>query len=70
MLQRVLFGEITKDENTKLTDLDWREKAGLLPLVAMAIIMGVAPMLFLRASQPTVNALSNAVKMPIIRAAK
>jgi NADH-quinone oxidoreductase subunit M len=70
MLQRVLFGEITKEENTKLTDLDWREKAGLLPLVAMAIIMGVAPMLFLRASQPTVNALSNAVKMPIIRAAK
>ncbi|MBX3279363.1 MAG: NADH-quinone oxidoreductase subunit M [Acidobacteria bacterium] len=70
MLQRVLFGEVQKEENAKLQDLDWREKAGLLPLVAMAIIMGVMPMLFLRATQPAVNAVKDAVETRIIRAAK
>jgi NADH-quinone oxidoreductase subunit M len=61
MLQRVLFGETTKKENQQLEDLDAREKAALLPLVAMAIIMGVAPMLFLKASDKTVDQVRQAV---------
>jgi NADH-quinone oxidoreductase subunit M len=61
MLQRVLFGEMTKKENQQLEDLDAREKAALLPLVAMAIIMGVAPMLFLKASDKTVDQVRQAV---------
>jgi NADH-quinone oxidoreductase subunit M len=55
MLQRVIFGEVKKRENAELEDLNAREKWALVPLVAMAIVMGVAPMLFLRASMKSVN---------------
>jgi NADH-quinone oxidoreductase subunit M len=61
MLQRVLFGEITRKENAELQDMNWREKVGLLPLVAMAIIMGVAPMLFLRSTDKTVDSVRQIV---------
>ncbi|QQS47348.1 MAG: NADH-quinone oxidoreductase subunit M [Acidobacteriota bacterium] len=61
MLQRVLFGQVTKRENAELEDMDWRERAGLIPLVAMAIIMGVLPMFFLRGSEKSVNAVREAV---------
>lgn len=70
MLQRVIFGEITKRENATLQDLDWREKAGLLPLTAMAVIMGVTPMIFLRATQPTINSVRDAIETRIMRVAK
>jgi NADH-quinone oxidoreductase subunit M len=55
MLQRVLFGESTKGENAELKDINFREKAALIPLVAMALVMGLAPMFFLRASDRAVN---------------
>jgi NADH-quinone oxidoreductase subunit M len=60
-LQRVLFGEVTKQENAKLKDMDAREVFALVPLVVMAIVMGVAPMTFLRASEKTVNAIKQTV---------
>jgi NADH-quinone oxidoreductase subunit M len=56
MLQRVLFGETTKRENAELKDLNSREKAALVPLVVMALVMGIAPMIFLRASDRAVDA--------------
>jgi NADH-quinone oxidoreductase subunit M len=62
MLQRVMFGEVTRRENAELSDLDLREKAALLPLVAIAIVMGIAPMLFLRASEKSVNAVRQSVE--------
>ncbi|MFN7948915.1 MAG: NADH-quinone oxidoreductase subunit M [Blastocatellia bacterium] len=61
MLQRVLFGETTKKENQQLEDMDVREKAALLPLVAMAIIMGIAPMLFLKSTDKTVDSVRQIV---------
>jgi NADH-quinone oxidoreductase subunit M len=61
MLQRVVFGEVTKRENAELEDMDAREKWALVPLVAMAIVMGVAPMLFLRASEKSVNGVRQSV---------
>ena len=70
MLQRVVFGEITKDENAKLEDLDAREYAGLLPLVALAVIMGVVPMLFMNETKATVNAIRAHVEGKVMRAAK
>jgi NADH-quinone oxidoreductase subunit M len=70
MLQRVMFGDVTKKENAELEDLDAREKWALVPLVAMAIVMGVAPMLFLRASEKTVNSVRQAVEAKILRAEK
>jgi NADH-quinone oxidoreductase subunit M len=43
MLQRVLSGEITKKDNAELEEMNWREKTALIPLVIMAIVMGVGP---------------------------
>ncbi|HEY6402206.1 MAG TPA: NADH-quinone oxidoreductase subunit M [Blastocatellia bacterium] len=61
MLKRVIFGEVTNRENAELEDLDAREKWALVPLVAMAIVMGVAPMFFLRASEKSVNGVRQSV---------
>jgi NADH-quinone oxidoreductase subunit M len=61
MLQRVLFGEVTNKENAELEDMDAREKWALVPLVAMAIVMGVSPMLFLRGSEKSVTGVKDAV---------
>jgi NADH-quinone oxidoreductase subunit M len=61
MLQRVVFGGITKNENERLKDLDWRETFALAPLVIVAIVMGVAPMYFLRSSEKSVNGVKEAV---------
>ena len=70
MLQKVLFGETDKPENQKLEDLDVREKAALIPLVAMAILMGVLPMLFLRSTQADVNKVRDAVESRVLRVAR
>ncbi len=62
MLQRVIFGEVAKRENATLEDLDWREKFALAPLVVMAIIMGFAPMYFLRNTEKSVNSVKEIVQ--------
>jgi len=43
LYQRVMFGPVTKAENERLPDLNWREYATLLPLVAMAFWIGIYP---------------------------
>ena len=62
MLQRVMFGEVTKKENAELEEMDWKEKAALIPLVVMAIVMGIGPMLFLRGTEKSVNSIREAVQ--------
>jgi NADH-quinone oxidoreductase subunit M len=42
MYQRVFLGEVTNDENSKLSDMSAREKWVVLPVMAMALVMGVA----------------------------
>jgi NADH-quinone oxidoreductase subunit M len=42
MYQRVFLGEVTNAENNKLSDLSAREKWVIAPVMAMALIMGVA----------------------------
>lgn len=54
-MQRVLFGAVTKDENKELEDLTQRERLALIPMVVLAIVLGVTPMVFLRATDRTVN---------------
>ena len=59
MLQRVLFGNITNEENASLSDLNRRELGLLLPLLALMLFMGVYPRVFLdrsRASVETIRA--------------
>jgi NADH-quinone oxidoreductase subunit M len=57
MLQRVLYGELTNPKNATLSDLSPREYAVLVPLVALALFMGVASPLFTRKIEPSVSAL-------------
>ena len=56
MFQRVYYGEVTHEENTALPDLLPREWAAVVPLCAMAIVMGVFPALFLKPMEPSVDA--------------
>jgi NADH-quinone oxidoreductase subunit M len=52
MFRRVFFGEITHAENRGLLDLDRRELAAILPLVTLAILMGLFPAPFLARISP------------------
>jgi NADH-quinone oxidoreductase subunit M len=67
MLQRVVFGELTKNENKELSDLSLREKFALAPLVVAAIVMGVAPMLFLRDTAGSVNSIREIVQSTVAK---
>ena len=57
MFQRVFYGPVTNEENASLPDLQTREFAAVLPLCAMAIVMGVFPTLFLKPMEPAVQKL-------------
>ena len=54
MVQRVYYGPVTNQKNQSLPDLELREWAAVLPLVAAAIVMGVLPTLFLKPTEPAV----------------
>ena len=55
MYQRVFFGKVTHDENNSLPDLNLREKTALWPAIVMALVMGVAPLLWLNGIDPAVR---------------
>jgi len=55
MYQRVFFGKVTHDINQALPDLDTRERAALWPMAVAALVMGVAPLLWLNAIDPSVH---------------
>jgi NADH-quinone oxidoreductase subunit M len=57
MVQRVLYGEVTHEANRALPDLSLREAAVLVPLVVLALFMGVASPLFTRTIEPAASAL-------------
>ncbi|MGO9126045.1 MAG: complex I subunit 4 family protein [Terriglobales bacterium] len=56
MYQRVFFGKLTHEVNRTLPDLDGRERAALWPTAIAALVMGVAPLLWLNAIDPAVQA--------------
>jgi NADH-quinone oxidoreductase subunit M len=62
MVQRVLYGELANPENRALPDLRMREAFVLVPLVVLALFMGVASPLFTRQIEPTVLALIEQAK--------
>lgn len=55
MYQRVFFGKVKHEENNLLADLNLRERVALWPAAVMALVMGVAPMLWLNAIDPAVH---------------
>src|SRR5471030_2849403 len=59
MFQRVNYGPITREENAALPDLRPREWLVIVPIIAVAILMGVLPNLFLRPIEPSVERMLN-----------
>ena len=57
MFQRVNYGPVTNEENARLADMTARERWTLWPAVAMCVVMGVAPMVFLAPMEPSVTRL-------------
>src|SRR2546426_2128583 len=55
MYQRVFFGKVTHAVNQELPDLDLRERITLWPTAAAALVMGVAPLVWLNAIDPAVQ---------------
>jgi len=56
MYQRVFFGKVKHDINNTLPDLNAREKAALWPAAVAALVMGVAPLMWLSVIDPAVQA--------------
>ena len=56
LYQRVFYGKVTKEKNNTLADMNGFEKAAVWPCVAAALVMGVAPILWLGAIDPAVQA--------------
>jgi NADH-quinone oxidoreductase subunit M len=54
MFQRVNYGPVTNEKNRHLHDLTPREWALVVPTVAMCILMGVVPGVFLKPMEPAV----------------
>ena len=62
MFQRVYYGEVTHEENATLRDLLPREWAAVVPLCAMAFVMGVFPTFFLKPMEASVDAIVQRVQ--------
>ena len=64
MLQRVVFGTKTSEVNAKLSDLNWREAALILPLLFLMFFMGVYPSPFLNRSRDSIEAARQRIASP------
>jgi NADH-quinone oxidoreductase subunit M len=56
MYQRVFYGKVTRPVNNSLRDLSGFEKMAIWPCAVAALVMGVAPILWLSAIDPAVHA--------------
>jgi NADH-quinone oxidoreductase subunit M len=63
MFQRVNYGPVSNEKNAALPDLRPREWAVIVPIVALSILMGVFPNLFLRPIEPSVERMLNRVQI-------
>jgi NADH-quinone oxidoreductase subunit M len=61
MFQRVFYGKVTHAVNNSMADMIGFEKAAVWPCIAAALVMGVAPILWLGAIDPAVQAALNYV---------
>ncbi|SNB47600.1 NADH-quinone oxidoreductase subunit M [Geobacter sp. DSM 9736] len=55
MFQRVMFGELNNPKNQKLTDLNSREIAIMVPLLVLIFVMGVYPNPFIDRMAPSID---------------
>jgi NADH-quinone oxidoreductase subunit M len=61
LYQRVMFGNVTNPANEHLPDLNWREQATLVPLIALAFWIGIYPQPLFRVLDTPVQRLVHAV---------
>jgi NADH-quinone oxidoreductase subunit M len=57
MFQKMFLGPVTKEENRRLRDLNWREIATLVPLLVLIFWIGVYPKPFFTLMAPAVDKL-------------
>jgi len=62
MFQRVNYGPVSNEKNKGMIDLTPREWFVLVPIIAMTILMGVLPNLFLRPIEPSVTKMLNQIQ--------
>jgi NADH-quinone oxidoreductase subunit M len=55
MYQRVFFGKVTHEVNNTIADLTGLERAALWPAAVLALVMGVAPLIWLNPIGPAVQ---------------
>jgi NADH-quinone oxidoreductase subunit M len=67
MFQRVNYGSVTNPKNERMADLTPREWCAALPLVALAILMGVLPNLFLAPMEPAVKRVTQRMEQGVTR---
>jgi len=65
MFQRVNYGPVTNDRNRTLPDLSARERLVLVPVIAMIVVMGVFPNLFLRPIEPAVAKMLSQIQQQV-----
>jgi NADH-quinone oxidoreductase subunit M len=71
MIQRVFYGENRNPANATLPDASAREKLTLWPLSVAALVMGVAPMIWLSSINPGIQPiLSNVAQAQVTSTAK
>jgi NADH:ubiquinone oxidoreductase subunit 4 (subunit M) len=64
MYQRVFYGKVTHRINESMGDLTGFEKTAIWPCAVAAVVMGVAPIMWLAAIDPAVqNALTPLVRV-------
>jgi len=62
MFQRVNYGTVTNEKNTRLVDLRPREWVVIVPMIFVAVLMGVFPNIFLKPTGPSVERMLNQVQ--------
>ena len=61
LMQRSMFGE-SNEVTAKFKDVSGSEVAVLLPIVAVVLIMGLFPNIFLKITEPAVNSILQMMK--------
>ncbi len=68
MVQRMLYGEVDKEENRALTDIGTRERLVLAPALIMIVLIGVYPQPFLSRTAASVDALIDQIEQRAVSA--
>jgi NADH-quinone oxidoreductase subunit M len=65
MYQRTFYGE-TITRTATLPDIDLRERLALVPLVVLAIVMGIASPYWMKAIDPTAAKINSTHSTPVV----